>query len=56
MASTRPGAVPPTAIADPLTYGDGVLEGSWDSALTADDLERESGLAPLTAIHLLPLV
>lgn len=59
MASTRLGAVPPTAIADPLTYGDGLLEGSWDSALTADDLvvladdlERESGLAPLTAIRL----
>ncbi|WP_164990576.1 LamG domain-containing protein [Agromyces albus] len=56
---TRPEGAPPTRPVDASTYGEGVLDGTWDSAFTPDelaliqeDLETESGMSPLTSTRL----
>ncbi|MET0736144.1 MAG: LamG-like jellyroll fold domain-containing protein [Microbacterium sp.] len=57
MDDTRPSGDPPVHDgADPSTYGDGILNGTWDAPLTDEsfiaDVENEAGLGPLSAMRL----
>ncbi len=54
MDQSRPSEPPPhTAAADPSTYADGALNGTWDSALSAEEIAFvESTLTPAESTEL----